>query len=173
MDTPRTPHSISDGVLTLSPLTRLDATEHLAGEDRELQQWLNGGVSTPETVASYLDVVERRWREGAPIYHFAIRVGPRLHLAGTVDAYLEGSEWADANVAYGVYPAWRGRGIASRAVLLSLSYLGAHTTARRAFIRVHPGNAASAAVARATGFTLTGRRVGADLLEEYSRSTCV
>ncbi|CAL9624926.1 GNAT family N-acetyltransferase [Streptomyces sp. enrichment culture] len=56
------------------------------------------------------------------------------------------------NVAYRLYSSWRGRGLATRAVLLASRYAvieGAHEVV----IQVDPENPASAAVARRAGFT--------------------
>ncbi|MEV6523948.1 GNAT family protein [Longispora sp. NPDC051575] len=52
---------------------------------------------------------------------------------------------------------WRGRGLATRAVLLVCGY-AAGVGAREAVIQVEPGNPASAAVARRAGFAPGGRR---------------
>jgi RimJ/RimL family protein N-acetyltransferase len=56
------------------------------------------------------------------------------------------------NVAYGLYPSWRGRGLATRAVLLASQY-AASEGGEAAVIQVEPGNPASASVAQRAGFT--------------------
>lgn len=56
------------------------------------------------------------------------------------------------NVAYRLYPSWRGRGLATRAVLLASRY-AATEGAHEVVIQVDPENPASAAVARRAGFT--------------------
>jgi RimJ/RimL family protein N-acetyltransferase len=56
------------------------------------------------------------------------------------------------NVAYGLYPSWRGRGLATRAVLLASQY-AASEGGQEAVIQVEPENRASAAVAQRAGFT--------------------
>jgi RimJ/RimL family protein N-acetyltransferase len=58
------------------------------------------------------------------------------------------------NLAYGLYPAWRGRGIATRAVRLACLHAAA-AGAAQAVIRVDPENVASAAVAGRAGFKRT------------------
>lgn len=61
------------------------------------------------------------------------------------------------NVAYGLYPSWRGRGLATRAVLLVSRY-AASEGGEEAVIQVEPENPGSAAVARRAGFTPGGRQ---------------
>ena len=55
------------------------------------------------------------------------------------------------NVAYGLYPSWRGQGLATRAVQLASPY-AASEGAAEAVIRVEPENSVSAAVALLSGF---------------------
>ena len=61
----------------------------------------------------------------------------------------------EANVAYGLYPAARGRGYASRAVSLIADFLGSRG-ARRAVIRVDPDNRRSMQVPVRCGFGKSG-----------------
>ncbi|MCX4911664.1 GNAT family N-acetyltransferase [Streptomyces sp. NBC_00878] len=79
-------------------------------------------------------------------------------LAGTIDLRFAGEALApgQVNVAYGLYPSWRGRGLATRAVLLVSQY-AAGEGGEEAVIQVDPDNPASAAVAQRAGFT-PGRR---------------
>ncbi|MGW2334450.1 GNAT family N-acetyltransferase [Streptomyces sp. NPDC001685] len=98
--------------------------------------------------------------------------GRRRTLAGTIDLRFaaEGLTPGQVNVAYGLYPAWRGRGLATRAVLLVCGYAAA-AGARAAVIQVEPGNAASVAVARRAGFAPGGQRFADDgtLFDRYVR----
>lgn len=75
-------------------------------------------------------------------------------LAGTIDLRFAGEGLApgQVNVAYGLYPFWRGRGLAARAVLLASRYAASEGGAEAVF-QVEPGNPASAAVAQRAGFT--------------------
>lgn len=163
--------SLTDGVVTLDPLRATDAQEHLAGEDVELERWLSGGRSTPESVAAYLSIVEDRWRARGPIFHFAIRFGDDLRLAGTIDVQLEQdyTRPGQANLAYGLYPQWRHRGIATRAVNLALRFLRDHTDVGEALIRTDPRNQASAEVACRAGFTQVAAGNGAGSMDHYER----
>ncbi|GAA3190879.1 GNAT family N-acetyltransferase [Nonomuraea roseoviolacea] len=157
-----------DGDVALSPLTMDDAEAHLAGEDAELVRYLNGGPGTPATVGAHLRRCEEQWRAGGPVHAFGVRVGTPPVLAGTVEVqfdqpYLPAGQ---VNLAYGLYPRWRGRGIATRAVELACLH-AASAGATLAVIRVEPENAASAAVAVRAGFAHAGR--GEDGFDHYTR----
>ncbi|GAA1024085.1 MULTISPECIES: GNAT family N-acetyltransferase [Amycolatopsis] len=145
-----------DGELALSPLRPDDAEAHFAGEDPELIRWLNGGPGTLAGTREYFRHCQEEWASGGSLRAFGIRVNGVL--AGTVDLRFSGEHLApgEANVAYGLYPVWRGRGFATRAVLLAVRY-AAGEGARRAVIMVEPENANSSAVARRAGFELSGQ----------------
>jgi RimJ/RimL family protein N-acetyltransferase len=141
---------ITDGVLTLAPLQLTDAAPHLAGEDAELVRWLNGGPGTLPGVESYIRSTIEQWAAGGPKLAFGIRVDGVL--AGTIDVNLAPPE---AELAYGLYPEWRGRGLATRAVHLACRYLRDRGDVDRVLIVTDARNRASAAVAEGAGFTLT------------------
>ncbi|MGW8762475.1 GNAT family N-acetyltransferase [Streptomyces sp. NPDC055815] len=145
---------LSDGIVTLSPPRLDDVEAHLAGEDELLVRWLNGGPSTPEGVEAYFRHCHEQWAMAGPLRAFGIRAGADKVLAGTVDLRFAGERLApdQVNVAYGLYPSWRGRGLATRAVLLASRY-AATAGAQEAVIQVDPENPASAAVAQRAGFT--------------------
>ncbi|MEU3605399.1 GNAT family N-acetyltransferase [Streptomyces sp. NPDC035033] len=144
----------ADGTITLTPLCPDDAEAHLAGEDEPLVRWLNGGPGTREGVEAYLRHCREQWETAGPLRAFGIRAGAAGTLAGTVDLRFaaDGLAPGQVNVAYGLYPAWRGRGLATRAVLLAVRYAAAEG-GDEAVIQVDPANPASAAVARRAGFT--------------------
>ncbi|MEV4788265.1 GNAT family N-acetyltransferase [Streptomyces tuirus] len=144
---------LSDGIITLSPLCLDDAEAHLAGEDEMLVRWLSGGPGTRAGVETYIRHCRKQWDTAGPLRAFGIRVGTENTLAGTIDQRFvaEGLSPGQVNVAYGLYPSWRGRCLATRAVLLVSGY-AASEGGQEAVIRVEPENAASAAVARRAGF---------------------
>ncbi|MGW2654603.1 GNAT family N-acetyltransferase [Streptomyces sp. NPDC001478] len=154
---------LSDGTIELTPLGPEDLEPHLAGEDAELARRLNGGPGTREGVAAYLRHCREQWETAGPLRAFGIRAGEAGTLAGTVDLRFtaEGLGPGEVNVAYGLYPVWRGRGLATRAVRLVCRY-AAGEGAARAVIRAEPDNAASLAVARRAGFTASGPSASAD-----------
>lgn len=146
---------LSDGTITVSPLRVDDVEAHLAGEDEALVRWLNGGPGTREGVEAYFRHCRHQWDTAGPLRAFGIRMGADEVLAGTVDLRFAGAGLApgQVNVAYGLYPSWRGRGLATRAVLLASRY-AAREGGAEAVIQVEPENPASAAVAQRAGFTL-------------------
>ncbi|MER5228176.1 GNAT family N-acetyltransferase [Streptomyces flaveus] len=75
-------------------------------------------------------------------------------LAGTIDLRFAGEGLApgQVNVAYGLYPSCRGRGLATRAVVLASQY-AASEGGEEAVIQVEPENPTSVAVAQRAGFT--------------------
>jgi RimJ/RimL family protein N-acetyltransferase len=164
---------LSDGVVTLSPLRADDTDAHLAGEDEQLVRWLSGGPGTHEGVAAYFRHCRDQWDSGGPLRAFGVRVGADEVLAGTIDLRFtaKGLAPGQVNVAYGLHPSWRGRGLATRAVLLASRYAVAHGAAE-AVIKVEPENPASAAVALRAGFTPGGQRHGPDgtLFDWYLRT---
>ncbi|MGW0943509.1 GNAT family N-acetyltransferase [Streptomyces sp. NPDC002623] len=145
---------LSDGVVTLSPLRLDDVEAHLAGEDELLARRLNGGPGTRESVEAYVRHCLEQWETAGPLRAFGIRAGTAEVLAGTVDLRFaaEGLTPGQVNVAYGLYPSWRGRGLATRAVLLASRY-AANEGGEEAVIQVEPDNPASAAVAQRAGFS--------------------
>jgi RimJ/RimL family protein N-acetyltransferase len=104
------------------------------------------------------------WANNGPIFTFAIRSAEEDTLAGTIDIQLNGPALRSdqANLAYGLYPAARGRGFATRAVHLALDFLRPNRAIKSALIRVNPDNPRSAAVAMRAGFTLTMRAYDTD-----------
>ena len=156
---------LSEGAVRLSPLDLADVAPHLAGEDTELVRWLSGGTGTRRSVENYIRRCMAQWESGGPVHAFGIRVGPEL--AGTLEVqfdqpYLEAGE---VNLSYGLYPEWRGRGLATRAVNLAGRY-AAGQGAVRAVIRTEAGNRPSAAVALRAGYVRL-HRSGAVGGEQY------
>ncbi len=158
---------LADGVIVLRPLGLEDADFHLAGEDEELVRWLNGGRGTVDSVRGYIARAMDSWAEGGPIFSFGIRIIDADQLVGTIDVQLRQPYLGErqANVAYGLYPLWRGRGFATRAVLLAVAFLERRYDMSEAVIRTDPDNEASAVVAR------RGARQPAPAGPETSRPT--
>ncbi|MEU2248324.1 GNAT family N-acetyltransferase [Streptomyces sp. NPDC019224] len=145
---------LSDGIITLSPLRLDDVEAHLAGEDELLVRWLNGGPGTREGIEAYFRHCREQWDTAGPLRAFGIRTGADEVLAGTIDLRFAGEGLApgQVNAAYGLYPSWRGRGLATRAVLLASRY-AASEGGTEVVIQVEPENPGSAAVAQRAGFT--------------------
>lgn len=143
----------------LRPLTHDDAGDHLAAEDAELVHWLNRVPSTPATVHRYIARSMESWAAGGPTFCFGIRTVGEDALAGTIEVQLDKAFLApdQANLAYGLYPKWRGQGLATSAVLLAVEFVRRNTDVREVLILTATGNPASAAVARRAGFRPAGQ----------------
>jgi RimJ/RimL family protein N-acetyltransferase len=151
---------ITTARLDLRPLRVAHAAEMtgvLAGPD--LYTFTGGAPpTTAELRARY-----QRWLAGAPDpavswCNWVIRLRAERQLAGTVQATVTGPAGAlAAEIAWVVGTAWQGRGIGSEAahgLVGWLRQLPAHTVTAY----IHPGNHASAAVARAAGLAPTRHR---------------
>jgi RimJ/RimL family protein N-acetyltransferase len=149
---------LSDRLVTLRPLVMADAPEHLAGEDEELWRWLSGRPATLESVEAWIGRNLSSWRTGGAVRNFGVWDRATGALAGNVEANLAARELrpGEANVAYAIFPPFRGRGYAARSVRLLTTYLREHTSTRTAVIRVAPDNEASLRVARAVGYREVG-----------------
>lgn len=145
---------LDDGVAQIRPLTVGDAMAHHAGEDTEIVHWLSGGRSSPEEVVAYLRRCEAEWAARGLLRAFGVCDVATNSLVGTVDVRV-GQPYlvpGQANLAYGIYPAWRRRGFAIRAVALAGRYVQDGGIARELVIRTHPDNVASVSIALRSGF---------------------
>ena len=152
---------LTDGVIRLRPFTRDDVDAHLAGDDEEQINWLNSGhPSTRQSVTDWIARNQHSWEHGGPVYNFGIFEIETATLVGMVEAnadsqQLRGVNQGEANISYSLYPAGRGRGLASRAVGLVMRFLAANGFSA-GIIRAEEANIRSVAVARRCGFEATG-----------------
>jgi carbonic anhydrase/acetyltransferase-like protein (isoleucine patch superfamily)/RimJ/RimL family protein N-acetyltransferase len=164
---------LSDGVVTLRCLTRDDVAAHVAGEDEDQVRWLNEGHrSEPSRVETWIAQNQHEWRTGGPRRHLGIRDAETDALVGNVEAHLAmpGLEPGEVNVSYAVFPAWRGRGVAARAVRLLCDWVETLPDARTAVIRVDAENPHSHGVAVAAGFARAAPMTPpADALVRYEK----
>ena len=135
----------------------------------ELYTFIGGTPPTlPELRARYRRMVAGP-QDGRPVgwLNWVIRQQQDQQLTGTVQAtiWLEpGGEtrpdFLRASVAWVVGAQWQGRGIATEAAQALVGWLREHEVAA-IMATIHPGNAASAAVARRAGLVAT-----ADLIDD-------
>jgi RimJ/RimL family protein N-acetyltransferase len=151
---------LSDDVVVLRQLVPDDVDDWMAGDDAEEVHWFEFPGPTPRRD------VERSiatWSESQPIdgpvRHWAICVQEAGGLVGGVELGDLGD--GAVNLAYVVFPAWRRRGIATRACRLALAYAGTAMDYRTASVKVLQGHAASIALARRLGAAVTGMEVTA------------
>jgi RimJ/RimL family protein N-acetyltransferase len=86
--------------------------------------------------------------------NWVIRVRDPDGLAGTVQATISGAPALTAEVAWVVGTPWQGQGIATEAARALVAWLGQRSV-RTVIAHIHPGHAASAAVAAAAGLSPT------------------
>jgi RimJ/RimL family protein N-acetyltransferase len=152
VDAPR----LSDGVIVLDRHTLADADAHLAGEDEEQARrfgWYPAR-STPEGVRRAIEKWQRQWASRSATRVFAIREQQTGGLAGGCEVRVRDD--AVAEMSYWVFPDFRGRRYASRAVILACGWAFAEFGVERMEIYVEPDNAASRSVALLAGFTEEG-----------------
>ncbi|MET8800198.1 GNAT family protein [Nocardia sp. NPDC004568] len=143
---------ISDGVIGLRPIEVADAAAHLAAQDRESVRRAPG-PGTPNVVADFAHCADQ-WAQDGPCKTFGVVDVASHALAGTLDLAVEQEFLAErqADIGYGIYAPWRGRGVAGRTVVLACRYLARHDLADEAVLRIDPGNRAATTLAHRLGF---------------------
>ncbi|RDI66982.1 GNAT family N-acetyltransferase [Nocardia pseudobrasiliensis] len=149
----------------------LPETIALCGNEIHLREW--GDADIPAMVELFDENEVGRWTPlRSPFDEIearnyldrsrALRAdGVAIQLAITTDARTPLGEillfrtGSDAELAYAVGAAHRGRGLAASAVRLLTDYAYRELGTRHVLLRINSANAASVAVARATGFELT------------------
>ncbi|MFD2686346.1 GNAT family N-acetyltransferase [Streptomyces phyllanthi] len=106
-----------------------------------------------DTALAYLAAAQVKRADGRGV-QLAITTDGRWPL-GEVLLFRSLNDPRDVELAYGVGPAHRGRGLASKAVRLVTEYATLHLNPRRVVLRIEAENTASEAVARSAGFELT------------------
>ena len=154
---PSTAPELTDGTILLRLMHARDASAHMAGEDEEMARWVSGGRGTLETVNSFIENSRENWRTSGPRRALGVFDCATGQLVGFIEVNLEVVVAPGVvNVSYGVFPSWRGRGIAQRAIELMSKYLLASTEAQQMVLRIAPTNTASLRVAEKAGFTFCG-----------------
>jgi RimJ/RimL family protein N-acetyltransferase len=151
---------LSDDMVVLRQLLPDDVDEWMAGDDAEQIHWFEFPGPVPRRD------VERAiaaWSESGPtdgpVRHWAICDQETGGLVGGVELGDLGDGAVD--LSYVVFPAWRRRGIATRACRLALAYAVAAMECRSACVKVLQGHVASIALARRLGAAVTGMEVTA------------
>jgi RimJ/RimL family protein N-acetyltransferase len=153
--------------LILEPLTVAHATE-MAGvlAAPGLYAFTGGQPPTlPELTERY-----RRWAAGPPArdragwLNWVIRQREDQRLAGTVQATIGADPGGlRAEIAWVVGAAWQGRGYAAESARALVGWLRGHQVVTIT-AAIHPGNAASAAVARRAGLVPTAERADGEVV---------
>jgi RimJ/RimL family protein N-acetyltransferase len=158
---------------------------NLRGHGLHLREWTDGDVPTMVTLFDETEV--DRWTPlRSPFDHTAARAyldqararradNRAIQLAITTDGHEARGEillfrtspegrdhpGPDAELAYAIGAAHRRQGLAARAVRLITDHAYRDLGIRHVLLRIDPGNTASVAVARTTGFQLTDLPGGA------------
>lgn len=150
---------LTDGVVAVrlrraSDLPAVGAASH----DPETRRWLDDEPLDEAALGRSMSKVEEAWRTG--------RAAPLLIADATTDepAGIINLQFRDddvATVAYSVFPAHRGRGIAPRAVRLLAGWALSDLGATRLLLEAAAENTSSVRVAEKCGFEPVGRRVEA------------
>jgi RimJ/RimL family protein N-acetyltransferase len=144
-------------VIFLRPQTAEDAADHLAGEDEEMARWASGGRSTPASVATFIRNNQESWRTGGPRRAFGVFDCASSRLIGFIEVNLaQLVNPGQVNVSYGIFPQWRRKGLALRAMDLMDQYLRTETEVNQIVLRIAPANTASLKLAEKAGFTFQG-----------------
>lgn len=146
---------LSDGAVSLRPLSLDDVDEWMAGEDEEQIRWFEfPGPAPRESVVRAIEAWTASWRTGGPVRQWAVCEAASGRIAGGVDVRDLGH--GEVNLSYIIFPTFRGAGLATRAGKLALRYAADVMGATAAVIKVLEGNAASIAVARRLGAMQVG-----------------
>jgi RimJ/RimL family protein N-acetyltransferase len=110
-------------------------------------------------VTRWIQSNEDNWASDGPRFAFAIQT-PGGELVGMIEINIDYSHFAglepgDANVSYGLYPQYRGRGFATSA-LLNIRDFMITMRIKRAVVRIEPENVNSVRLAERAGYVHTG-----------------
>jgi RimJ/RimL family protein N-acetyltransferase len=164
----------TDEVIALRILTLDDAPALVKGEDDDTVRWLTGGPGTLETADRHIITSSEQWQTGGPRKAWGIYDLATGALSGTAEVHLalDSLTESEANISYSVFPAFRGRGYAVRAVNLVCKWLTTETNRTTAVIRVDPANTFSAQIPSRCGFIERGMIITPDHdhLMKYARN---
>jgi RimJ/RimL family protein N-acetyltransferase len=151
---------LSDDVVFLRRLAADDGDAWMAGDDADEVHWFAfPGPAPRRDVERALAVWSETSTVDGPVRHWAICVQDTGRLVGGVQLDDLGDGTID--VFSVVFPAWRRRGIATRACRLALAYAATAMGGRTARVAVPQGHAPAIALARRLGAAVTGMEVTA------------
>ena len=150
----RLPERLSDEVVLLDGHVLADAEAHLAGEDAEMLLRFEAphAATLDQTRAAIGRWIAAR-AAGGPMIAYAVRDASG-ELVGGCELRLAAPDSAD--VSYWVFPAFRGRGYARRALSLLCQAAAGLEDVYWAEAHIDPDNLASRRVAERAGFVETG-----------------
>jgi RimJ/RimL family protein N-acetyltransferase len=148
---------LGDAEMILRPSTEQDvAAIRAVYSEPDIRHWMGWDGEPPPDDAEARANIERAaasWREGSwAVFRIAERATD--HVVGGVNLRFAGNETAE--VSYFLRESARGRGLATRAVLLVSRWAFDELGIERIELRAHPENEASRRVAERAGFVLEG-----------------
>jgi RimJ/RimL family protein N-acetyltransferase len=147
---------LEDDLIRLRQLTLADVDEWLAGEDDEqIRGFEFPRPATRADVERAITAWQESWASAGPVRNWGVCLRATGAIAGGVE--LRVLDDASLNLSYVVFPACRGRGVATRAARLAFGYARRELDASNAVIKVLEGNVASLGVARELGAVEAGR----------------
>lgn len=163
---------LSDGVVSLRRFTLADVEDVTrALQDTEIVRW-TASIPVPYTEANASGWIEQHsqwWNEGSTA-SFAIDDNADGSLLGNINVIVRPSWDGQAAMMYWVATWGRGRGVATRALLLASEWAIAAINPRELFLETLEGNVASERVAEKAGYVLAGYR-SEDFFRPASRGT--
>ncbi len=154
---------LSDGVIVLRPWRRDDApvlASAFGSGDAELAYWMDD-VPQPYTIADAVAYVERSqagWRGEVPATPFASCDVVSAEVLGWLGLTWDEAGEGTVEAGYWTRGEARGRGVATRAVLLAAAWMFGDLGFERLELRIDTRNGSSRRVAEKAGFTLDGIR---------------
>jgi RimJ/RimL family protein N-acetyltransferase len=144
---------LTDGVVVLDAHRGEDVAAHLAGEDEETAHRFGWWPerSTPETVITAFNEWSDDWALQRSRRAFAIRSALDQHLVGGCELRIH-RDGASGEVSYWTHADARGRGFASRGLVLLVDYAWS-VGVRRLESHIEPDNLASKGVSERAGFS--------------------
>jgi RimJ/RimL family protein N-acetyltransferase len=151
---------LTDGTVTLRPLGPADAEAVLAlyTDPEVVAASMRNEPLEPAPVARICGHAGANWLAGTQA-HLAMRDAASDAFAGDIGLF-EVSPAGQAMIGYAVAPAWRGRGLATRAVRLLSAWALQATGIARLGAGADPSNTASQRVLTKAGFTREGYQRG-------------
>jgi RimJ/RimL family protein N-acetyltransferase len=122
-------------------------------DDDEVARWTPLASPFDRAAAErYFQRAQERRAQGFSV-QLAVTTDGRTPL-GELSAFRRGDDGREVELGYAIGASYRGRGLATRSVRLLTGFAYRELEARRVILRIEPGNEASRAVARATGYRL-------------------
>jgi RimJ/RimL family protein N-acetyltransferase len=148
---------LTDGVVLLDRFADTDVGALWAGEDNGyVRRSRLPGPFTRHDIANQISHWENQWQRGGPERSFAIRETGTRGLVGGCTLGTRPDDGEIAELSYWVFPPYRCRGYATRAVGLVCRYAFDNLGVARMDLYIEPTNDASLRVATKAGFLREG-----------------